>query len=110
MSKIMTVRNDYLKCLHEIKERIRISQHEALKVVNKELITLYWDIGRIIVEKQKEYSWGKSVVETLAKDLQKEFLGVQGFSSWNLWRMRNFYVQYSKNAKLAPLVQEIRSE
>src|SRR3989338_9912571 len=107
MSKKMTVGKDYLTCLQEIKERIRKSQYEALKAVNKELIALYWDIGRIIIEKQTEYSWGKSIVETLAKDLQKEFSGVQGFSSWNLWRMRNFYVQYSQNTKLAPIVQEI---
>ena len=108
MTKKITVgKNDYFTCLQEIKERIRKSQYEALKAVNKELITLYCDIGRIIIEKQTEYSWGKSVVETLAKDLQKEFLGIQGFSSRNLWNMRNFYVLYAKNVKLQPLVAEI---
>src|SRR3990167_4941883 len=105
--KIIVTNKEYIDFVMNIKERIRNSQYEALKAVNKELIALYWDIGRIIIEKQTEYSWGKSVVETLAKDLQKEFSGVQGFSSWNLWRMRNFYVQYSQNVKLAPLVQEI---
>ena len=57
--------------------------------------------------KQEKLSWGKSVVESLAKDLQKEFPGMQGFSSANLWRMRNFYIAYQKNEKLAPMVREI---
>jgi hypothetical protein len=74
------------------KGRIRAAQYEALKAVNKELIALYWDIGRMIVERQQETSWGKSVVENLAKDLQTEFPGIQGFSARNIWRMRDFYL------------------
>ena len=65
-------------------------------------------LSRIKVEKkQDELGWGKAIVETLAKDLQKEFPGVQGFSSANLWRMRNFHLTYCSNEKLAPLVREI---
>ncbi len=63
---------DYPVLLNDIKQRIRSAQYQALKAVNKELISLYWDIGRIIVERQKEETWGKSVVEQLAKDLQAE--------------------------------------
>jgi hypothetical protein len=59
------------------------------------------------VAKQEKLGWGKSIVETLARDLQKEFPGIQGFSSANLWRMRNFYITYQENGKLAPLVREI---
>jgi len=68
---------------------------------------LYWDIGGKIVENQKKHGWGKSIVETLAKDLQIEFPGVSGYSADNLWRMRKFYLNYANNPKLAPLVQEI---
>ena len=64
-----------------------------MKQVNKSLIQLYWDIGKSIVEKQKKYKWGKSVVETLSNDLQKEFIDAHGFSARNLWYMRNFYEQ-----------------
>ena len=81
--------------LHEVKERIRSAQYEALKAVNKELISLYWDIGKMIVERQQGSTWGKAVVERLASDLQKEFPGMQGFSAQNLW------------PKLQPLVGEI---
>jgi len=98
---------DYTTFLNEIKERVRISQYEALKAVNKALIGLYWDIGRLIVERQAHKSWGKSVVEQLAKDLQTEFPGISGFSVSNLWRMRQFYQMYAANERLAPLVREI---
>jgi len=98
---------EYKTFLGEIKERIHKAQYDAFKAVNKELIRLYWDIGKSIVAKQEELGWGKAIVETLAKDLQKEFPGIQGFSKDNLWRMRKFYLQYHNNQKLAPLVQEI---
>jgi len=100
-------KNDYKLFLSEIKDKIYKSQYEALKVVNKELIKLYSDIGKSIIEKQKKYNWGKSVVETLAKDLQQEFPGIKGFSSRNLWRMRTFYLEYKDNEKLPSLVAEI---
>lgn len=97
----------YPALLKEIKERIRSAQYEALKAVNKELISLYWDIGRIIVQRQKGDTWGKSIVKQLAKDLQVEFPGIRGFSEQNLWYMRQFYRAYNKNKRLQPLVGEI---
>jgi len=97
----------YKEFVDEIKEKVYKAQYQALKAVNKELINLYWEIGKSILEKQQSYKWGKSVVENLSKDLQDEFPGVKGFSSDNLWRMRKFAMHYSNNEKLAPLVQEI---
>jgi len=97
----------YKELLREVKQRVYKAQYEALKAVNKELIGLYWDIGQMIVKRQKEHGWGKSVVESLAKDLQLEFPGIQGFSAQNLWRMRQFYLAYSENKKLSPMVREI---
>ena len=105
MSEIVT--EDYITVLNEIKQRIRTAQYEALKAVNKELISLYWDIGRCIIEQQNSKGWGKSVVEQLAQDLQAEFPGIRGFSARNIWRMRDFYITYHKNQKLSPLVAEI---
>ncbi|OGW75349.1 MAG: hypothetical protein A3J72_10000 [Nitrospirae bacterium RIFCSPHIGHO2_02_FULL_40_19] len=105
MKAVMSV--EYKTFFKEIKERIYKAQYDALKAVNKELINLYWDIGKSIVAKQDKLGWGKAIVETLAKDLQKEFPGIQGFSSANLWRMRNFHLTYRTNEKLAPLVREI---
>jgi predicted nuclease of restriction endonuclease-like (RecB) superfamily len=59
------------------------------------------------VAKQDALGWGKAIVETLAKDLQNEFPGIQGFSARNLWNMRTFYLTYKDNEKLQPLVAEI---
>ena len=98
---------DYPRLLSEIKERIRSAQYEALKAVNKELVGLYWDIGRMIVERQDVEGWGKAVVEQLAADLRTEFPGVGGFSASNLWRMKAFFEAYAGLEKLAPLVREI---
>lgn len=101
------INNDYAILLTNIKQRIRTAQYEALKKVNQELIALYWDIGRMILERQKGQTWGKSVIQNLAKDLQSEFLGVSGFSERNIWNMRNFYFTYSSSEKLQPMVAEI---
>jgi len=64
---------EYIKFLSEIKSRIVTARIQAIRSVNKELIKLYWDIGRIIVERQKKYKWGDAVVEKLALDLATEF-------------------------------------
>ena len=100
-------KNQYQSFLKSVKDRIHKAQYDALKVVNKELIALYWDLGKMIVEKQETLGWGKSVVENLASDLQKAFPGISGFSARSLWKMRNFYLTYKDNPKLPPLVAEI---
>jgi len=97
----------YSPLIKEIKELIYSRQYEAMKKVNIELIQLYWEIGYKIERKQQEQDWGKSVVEVLAKELQKEFPGTQGFSSRNLWRMRNFYLEYSQMEFLPPTMAEL---
>jgi len=99
---------DYPSLLAEIKERIRSAQYDALRAVNKELVALYWDLGRIICKRQADgISWGKAVVERLAADLRTEFPGIQGFSAQNLWYMRQFYLACHGHEKLQPLVGEI---
>ena len=97
----------YTNFLNDIKQRIIDARYKALQAVNKQQIQLYWDIGKMIVQKQKESGWGKSVVEQLSKDLQKEFPGQRGWSTRNLWMMRQFYDTYQSNEKLQPLVAEI---
>jgi len=99
----------YSSFIKEIKELIYRRQYEALKKVNAELLQLYWEIGKEIDQKQCDQGWGQSVVQILAKELQKTFPGVQGFSARNLWLMRNFYVEYSQNTKLQPTNMEIKN-
>ncbi|HOC91716.1 MAG TPA: PDDEXK nuclease domain-containing protein [bacterium] len=61
---------------------------------------MYWDIGKSIVERQKAEGWGRSVVERLAADLQREFPGMGGFSSANIWRMRAFYLAWTDELEI----------
>lgn len=98
---------DYPQFLVDVKQRVRAAQYRALQQVNREQMQLYWDLGQLIAERQQQHGWGKSVVETLARDLQTEFVGMSGFSVQNLWYMRQFYLEYSANELLQPLVGEI---
>lgn len=84
---------DFNLFVSEIKQKISNAQYEALKAVNQELINLYWEIGKNIVQRQQQFGWGKSVVKNLADELQNEFVGIKGFSERNLWNMRNFYIE-----------------
>jgi predicted nuclease of restriction endonuclease-like (RecB) superfamily len=86
----------YTTLLADLKARVRAAQLRAAVSVNRELILLYWDIGKIIVEAQKTKGYGKQVVERLAEDLQKEFPGTAGFSPQNVWYMRSFYLAWTK--------------
>jgi predicted nuclease of restriction endonuclease-like (RecB) superfamily len=98
---------DYANFFQEIKGYIRDRQLQVMRSVNRELVTLYWDIGKLIHQKQEALGWGKSVVETLARDLQAEFPGCNGFSTNNLWLMRQFYCEYVDKPNLQLLIGEI---
>ena len=98
---------EYLNFKNEITARIRSAQYEALKAVNKEMIALYWEVGKRITEQQTALGWGKSVVENLSRDIQKEFPGIKGFGVSNMWDMARFYAEYQSNEILQPLVGEI---
>jgi len=99
--------NEFKNFVLDIKKRILQGQYATLKSVNKELISLYWDIGKSIVLRQEENGWGKSIVKNLSEELQKEFVGMKGFSTQNLWNMRQLYLEYNENEKLQPMVGEI---
>jgi predicted nuclease of restriction endonuclease-like (RecB) superfamily len=99
--------SEYGRLLSDIKERIRSAQYEALRAVNKELVTLYWDIGRMIGERQRNAAHGDSIAERLSEDLRREFPGVAGFSRRNIFYMREFYLLYRDNAKVQPMVAQI---
>ncbi len=98
---------DYTSTLQKIKEQVYQAQNRALKVVNSELVSLYWNIGKIVSEKQKKEGWGKSTVERLSKDLQIEFPGIKGFSVQNLWYMKQFYDEYKGKIFLQTLSGEM---
>ena len=85
----------YAPLLAELKSRVRTAQVKAALTVNRELIRLYWQIGRTIVQAQQAEGWGAKVVERLAKDLAAEFPEMSGLSALNLQRMRAFYAVWT---------------
>ena len=97
----------YKQLVADATTRVQSGQLAAFRAVNKELIELYWDLGKMILERQQQHGWGKSVVELLAKDLQKQFPAITGMTAGNLWRMRAFYLAYRDNEILAPTVREL---
>lgn len=103
----MAEKEEYFEFLNDLKVKIRQAQYKAYRAVNKELISLYWDIGKSIVDKQEELGWGQKIIQQLSDDLQKAFPKNSGFSYANLDRMRKFYLTYKDDPKLAQLVREI---
>ena len=101
---------DYLQFIEELKVRVVSARVTAARAITHEAILLYWDIGRGIVEKQKENGWGDSVVQMIAGDLQREFPGAKGFSPQNLWRMQQLYILHTQPEFLAQVVREIEKE
>ncbi len=88
-------------------EIIENSRRDAFKAVNRELINMYWEIGKFVSEKVSKNEWGKSIVKELSDFIQHKNEGIKGFSPQNIWRMKQFYDMYSGNEKLSPLVREI---
>jgi predicted nuclease of restriction endonuclease-like (RecB) superfamily len=99
---------DYTGFLTEVKGRIQTARLQAGRAVNRELVMLYWDIGRGIVEKQQTAGWGDSVVERLAADLRAEFPDMRGFSGRNVWDMKRLYLAWSEPEFLQQAVAELR--
>lgn len=84
----------YGELLTEIKDRIRQGQTRAALSANAEMIAMYWDIGRMIHQRQKEKGWGAGVIPRLAVDLKNELPEVKGFSERNIKRMLAFFREY----------------
>ncbi len=91
----------------EIISIIERSRDNAFRAVNRELISMYWDIGKYISDKVKHGNWGKSVVADFAAFIQNERPDIKGFSAQNVWRMKQFYETYVGNEKLSALLKEI---
>lgn len=107
MNKNLTNKN-YDNVLKNIITDIKTAKVQTVRAVNKNLILLYWNIGKRIADEQIMQNYGKSVVEKLSKDLKQEFPNATGFSARNLWNMKMFYDFYNdKNSILQQLVAEL---
>ena len=91
----------------EMISMIERSRDRAFRAVNRELISLYWDIGAYISDKVRREGWGKSVVADFAAFIQQERPEIRGFSAQNIWRMKQLYETYEGNEKLSAVLREI---
>ena len=98
---------DYRGFLSTMRDRIDAARLRAARTVNHELVLLYWDIGKAILEKQRKLGWGDGVVERLSRDLSKHYPGTFGFSPRNLWDMRRFVESWASPAILRQAVAEL---
>ena len=85
---------NYLSTLESLKSKIKTAQIKAHLSVNKEMLILYWQIGKTILEKQQAEGWGTKVIKRLSEDLLKEFKNMSGFSARNLEFMQQFALAY----------------
>ena len=106
MAKDLLNPKDYETFLLDLKSRIRTAQVRAALAVNRELVLLYWQIGCDILARQQQQGWGAKVIDSLAKDLQREFPEMKGFSSRNLKYMRAFAQSYPDEQ----IVQEVLAQ
>ena len=97
----------YKEFFNEVVETINRARYKAFKSLNRFHIVQNYEIGEIIVRNQEKYGWGKSIVDTLSKDINKTIDGVKGYSSQNLWRMRQFYIEYKDKPELLELTNKI---
>ena len=88
--------------LADVKQRIQSAQTRAMLAVNAELVRLYWDIGRLIDERQEREGWGAAVIPRLAAELRNELPEVKGFSTRNIDRMVAFYRYYPNPGQISP--------
>lgn len=92
---------------NKIAQLINTARARTYNLINREMVKLYWEIGKFINIEIEKSGWGKQTVEQLAGFLASEHHDSKGFSARNLWRMKQFYECYKGFPKLSPLVTEI---
>jgi predicted nuclease of restriction endonuclease-like (RecB) superfamily len=80
----------YVEWLAEVKQRVHAAQQRAVLAVNRELLRLYWQLGKDLLERQTSGSWGTGVIDQVSRDLRTAFPEMKGFSPSNLKYMRAF--------------------
>ena len=103
------VTEEYKKWIEDIKQRVKQSQIKASVKVNYELLDLYWNFGKDIVNKQETSKWGESFLKVMSNDLKSAFPNMAGFSVENLKHIRYWYRFYSEDLKRLQLVTQFET-
>ncbi len=95
------------KDFEKIVNLITQAQNRAYQAVNKELVNLYWQVGKFVSEKVKAGKWGEGIVKQLSDYILSKFPNLKGFNKRGLYRMKQFYETYKDNEKVSPLVTQL---
>ena len=106
MADLIPNSKSYLDLLSRLKHQIQTAQVRAALAVNRELVLLYWGIGREILTRQQQEGWGSKVIDRLAKDLRGEFPRMKGLSRTNLLYMRAFAEAWTEES----IVQQVAGQ
>ena len=104
---------DYNIAVQTIKDAILRSQYQAAKLVNREMLSLYYGIGRYISANSREGFWGTGAIRTLSERLRKELPGLKGFSETNLKNMRLFYEEWKpifNNSAISTIISSVATD
>lgn len=107
MESVEVNTKSYASLLQSLKTQITQARIRAHLSVNKEMISLYWNIGNQILERQKEEGWGTKIIENISKDLRAEFPEMKGLSYQNIAYMRQFALEYEDAQFLQQAIGEI---
>jgi predicted nuclease of restriction endonuclease-like (RecB) superfamily len=105
MSSLDATPANYGALLADVKAAVTAARTQATRAVNTELVTLYWRIGRLILDRQQSEGWGTRVIDRLSADLRSEFPGMRGFSARSLKYMRAFAAAYPDSIVQEPPAQ-----
>jgi predicted nuclease of restriction endonuclease-like (RecB) superfamily len=101
---------EYGATLKSIQQRVRQERTRTVLSANAAMVLLYWDIGRLIMDRQCRDGWGAKVIDRLARDLRRSFPEMQGFSTRNLQFMRSFAAEYPDAAIVKQLASQLPSD
>lgn len=95
----------YNEAVQQIKSAILQSQLEAVKAVNRQMLALYYGIGKYVSDNTRTGAWGTGAIETISEQLRRELPGLRGFSPASIKKMRIFYEQWSKLINRSPMAK-----
>lgn len=97
---IQTERFDYLRLLARVKKRVQLAQQRAIYSANDEMLRMYWDVGHILSDAQKQIGWGNGALKRLSADMRNDYPEIKGFSVRNCQCMIQFYEEYNQELTL----------
>ncbi len=107
MTDLDAMPDDYVHFVAQLKTQVRTARIRATRVVNTELLVLYWDIGHAVLERQRTEGWGSAVIDRLAADLRTEFPSMRGFSRSNIHYMRRIAASWPRSAFVQQAVGQL---